>query len=841
MRCRAASVVVCGLRALPPGAAAPGEPVLWPERQRAFAQDGPGLLLSAAERERLAGLAEAEREGFIEEFLARDPLPATPGNELVLGIERRQRLVRAQGFSPLDVRAQLLFLHGEPAAREEIECGQTFKPLELWTLPEGMLPRQLVLYRPGPVMPWKLWLPIDSKRVLYTSEMEYFLEQFEELKGRITGRRIDLQTCPDTPKVDDATGVEGIFGFRKDRPTNQQFERLLQPPPDLAEWARRAAATPLPEGPADLAVEDFAIVFPARIRQRIVSRFLVTLPAGVALATATEAEKPELRVGVDGLIEQEGGEFERFRVLFTLDPAVREGKVALSLERSLRPQRSYVVRLRVRDEVGGGEAFLARGFAVPAEPQPVPEPPVPEEVVIALGEELAEQRIAGLDTLFLVPPPEGDVILGLWRAEALVTGERIRKVGFFVDGRKQVTRTQPPFSAELRLAQYPTEQVVRVEGYDATDQLVAADEVVLNQPKGSLRVRILEPARGVAVSGPVEATAEVVVPEDRRVERVEFLVNDQLVATLERPPWEARVESPPGVEVVYLTVVATLDDGSRAEDVRFLAAPRYLEEVEVNLVELYTTVTDRSGRLVRDLAAEDFQVLEDGRAQAITKFELVEDLPLTLGITIDTSGSMVSSLPEAQRAAQAFLENIITPRDRYFAVSFADKPSILNAPTDDVRAVENILAGLRSEGWTSLHDAVVTTLYYFRGVRGRRAMILLSDGDDNASGVAFRDALEFARRSGVAIYSIGLNIPGLDLTVRNKLTNLAEETGGRTFFISKAEELVGVYDEIEEELRSQYLVAYSSDRPGAEGAFRAVEVKVRGGGLKARTIRGYYP
>jgi VWFA-related protein len=105
----------------------------------------------------------------------------------------------------------------------------------------------------------------------------------------------------------------------------------------------------------------------------------------------------------------------------------------------------------------------------------------------------------------------------------------------------------------------------------------------------------------------------------------------------------------------------------------------------------------------------------------------------------------------------------------------------------------------------------------------------------------FRDSLEFARRSGVTIFAVGLDVGALERGVRNKLTNLAEETGGRVFFISKAQELTGVYREIEEELRSQYLVAYASDNPEPDGQFREVEVEVRSGKLKARTIRGYYP
>ena len=113
----------------------------------------------------------------------------------------------------------------------------------------------------------------------------------------------------------------------------------------------------------------------------------------------------------------------------------------------------------------------------------------------------------------MIPPPS-NVVLGLWRAEALVTGARIAKVQFSVDGAKQMTRNSRPFTAELRLSKYPVEQIVRADGLDENGETVASDEVIINQPRGALRVRILEPEQGVAVAGRIMARAEVVVPED---------------------------------------------------------------------------------------------------------------------------------------------------------------------------------------------------------------------------------------------------------------------------------------------------------------------------------------
>ncbi len=817
----------------------PSAPESWSESQRAFYQSGSGLLLTEEQRQAFVGMNEAERAAFVEEFL-RDPSPQTTLNELEEAIDRRHRLVRQEFLGLVDDRAKALFLHGEPVSRLPIECGQAFVPLDIWTYDEQGPGVPLVFYRsPDTSELYRLWLPIESKRVLYTSEMQYWLQQWEELRGLIRAKRFDVQACPDTREIDRATGIDGLRGYRQKRPTTEQLQAVLAPPADLAAWTRRAMLTPLPEAPLDLEVDKVEVLFPQREGQRIVTRILVTLPQDVAFVPAADLDPPEVQVGVDGVVELRGKVFDQFRLRFKLPPE-RTAPVALQVERALRPGDPFVVHLRLRDEIRGSEAYLRLALDVPTEPVPVDEPVLAEETVVALGEALSTKRLAGADSLLLVPP-ETDVVVGLWRAEALVTGDNIDKVVFLVDGVPQLTRNRPPYSAELRLSNFPTEQVVRVEGYDAEGELVASDDLILNLQRGALTVRIVEPPRGRGASGRTEVRAEVTVPEDRRVAGVEFRLNDAVVASLETPPWKAEIDVPVSSEIVYLTAVAELDDGSRAEDVRFLNTPEYMDEVEVNLVELYTTVVDGSGQLIRDLTQEEFEVFEDGRGQRVTKFELVDDLPLTVGIAIDTSGSMVSALPEAQQAALAFLRNVMKQRDRAFALGFSDQPYLLMPPTSDVSALEQTLTGLRSVGWTTLHDAVVTALYYFRGATGRRALILLSDGDDTASGVSFEEALEYGRRSGVGIYSIGLEVGRFDLGIRRKLAQLSTETGGRSFNIAKAEDLGDVYGQIEAELRSQYLLAYTSDRRGGDGEYRKVEVKVRGGKLKARTTRGYYP
>lgn len=824
------------------------DPLLWPEAQRAFLEDGPSLLLTSEQRAAFVALDAAGRDQFMRDFL-RDPIPGTPENELQEGIERR-RLLALREYSLLqDARAQLLFLKGRPVSSTVVDCAAIFQPIEIWTYPDDAALHDLVLYRPAADEPFRLWLPIDSKRALYTDDAAAWLEDWERL-GR-GGTRIDRRFCKEgVPQVDRATGIDGLKGLpiltasfsSSEEPQMVRWVRprdrasFLAGPKDLAAWARMAALTPLPAPKPSLQVDPIQVDFPRWQGQRLVARALVTLPAEGLHATAVEEGEPRVRLTVDGVVEHDGRVFEDFRMRYQFAPPGKGEAATLLLERPLRPGQGFLLRLRLTDE-GGAEGFAARGFRMPDRQIATLPPAVMKNAVQG---DFTERTVTAADTLLLMPPP-GDVVLGTWRAETVTTGERIAKVVFLVDGEAQLARTRPPYSAEVRLATFPREQVVRVEGYDAAGELVAADQVVLNQARGAFRVVITEPARGRReAAGRLSARAEVTIPEERKIESVEFRVNDELLTVLRTPPWQHTVEVPGGDDLAYLSVVAFLDDGSRAEDVRFLRRPENLDEVEVDLVELFTTVTDSSGHPVKGLIAKDFEIQENGKPQTIARFEQVENLPLNLGIAIDTSFSMASSLDEAHRAAAGFLRAVVTPKDRCFAIAFATRPALLIPPVDDAEAVALSLEEMRAFGRTALHDAIINSLYYFRGQRGQRALVLLTDGDDTGSSTSWADALEFARRSGVAIYTIGLGISEIKLGPRGKLSDLAQVSGGRAFFIDRAEELSGVYEQIEDELRSRYFLTYNSGERADENGFRKIEVKVKRG-LKARTGRGYYP
>jgi Ca-activated chloride channel family protein len=284
--------------------------------------------------------------------------------------------------------------------------------------------------------------------------------------------------------------------------------------------------------------------------------------------------------------------------------------------------------------------------------------------------------------------------------------------------------------------------------------------------------------------------------------------------------------------------VAFLADGNSTENLVFVNAPENMAEVEVNFVELYASVFDKQKRPVPGLEQKDFSVTEDGVKQEVARFERVTNLPIHAAVTIDVSASMEKSLDKARTAAVQFLQGTIQPKDRAAVVTFNDHPNLTVKFTNDIPTLAGGLAGLKAERGTALYDSIIFTLYYFTGVKGQRAMLLLTDGKDEGSRFTFEDALEYARRAGVTIYAIGLG----DDAEHHKLQKISEETGGRAFFLKNVDELAGIYTTIETELRSQYLIAYQSTNTTSGGnVFRGVDLKVNKPGLEAKTIRGYYP
>jgi Ca-activated chloride channel homolog len=431
--------------------------------------------------------------------------------------------------------------------------------------------------------------------------------------------------------------------------------------------------------------------------------------------------------------------------------------------------------------------------------------------------------------------------VGALRVDAMVTGGGIDHVRFLLDGRQALSKRRPPFSVDLNLGGQPHIHVVRAVAEAADGRMLAEDQLVLNGGPHRFAVRLVEPQAGKRYVRSLRAEVKVEVPENEKLDRLEVYRDETLVATLYQPPWTQPVLVPEGRQLSYVRAVAYLADGNSTEDLVVINAPNPGERIDVQLVELYATVTDRRGRPVDGLTRDDFRVYEDGSEQTVRRFERVENLPIYAGVLLDTSGSMTDHLDTAVQAALGFFNKVIQPKDRAAVITFNGETNLAVRFTNDREVLAGGLSGLHADGSTALYDSIIYALYYFGGVRGKRAVVLLTDGRDEGSKFRYRDALEYAKHSGIAFYTIGLGLTAKEPDIRLKLAELATETGGRAFFIERAAELAGTYGEIETELRSQYLLAYESSKQGNDGKFRAVGIKVQRPGLQARTVPGYYP
>jgi len=202
---------------------------------------------------------------------------------------------------------------------------------------------------------------------------------------------------------------------------------------------------------------------------------------------------------------------------------------------------------------------------------------------------------------------------------------------------------------------------------------------------------------------------------------------------------------------------------------------------------------------------------------------------------------MEKTLPEVQRVVMGFLRDFVRPRDRAFIEVFSDIPEILAPFTADFETLENALLALFPDRKTALNDAIILGLFEFSGVRGRRAMVVLTDGADTGSQHTFDEVIDYAQRSGVTIYTIGINIGTSEVLTRYQLKTLASVTGGRSFFLELGAKLDSVYEAINRELRTQYLLAYTSSSESGPDELREIEVKVDRRGVTVRTRAGYYP
>jgi len=267
----------------------------------------------------------------------------------------------------------------------------------------------------------------------------------------------------------------------------------------------------------------------------------------------------------------------------------------------------------------------------------------------------------------------------------------------------------------------------------------------------------------------------------------------------------------------------------------------------VNEVNVLFIATDRHGKFVRDLNQSDFSILDDHKPpQAILNFRRETDLPLHLGLLIDVSGSVDSRFDFERTAATSFLERTVRKNfDRVFVMGFNSHSQMVQDFTDNTALLSRGIHNLHNGGGTALYDAIYRACkdklvkdHPDRPVR--KAIIVVSDGEDNQSEVTKAQAIEMAQRAEVIIFAISTDDSGLVMRGDRVLEQLAEATGGRAFFPFKMKDITRSFAAIEDELRSQYIVSYKPADFDADGRYRTIEISSLKKDLQVRARKGYF-
>jgi Ca-activated chloride channel homolog len=479
------------------------------------------------------------------------------------------------------------------------------------------------------------------------------------------------------------------------------------------------------------------------------------------------------------------------------------------------------------------------GAAFRPEMAPMEASTLPEAEAIVIADSAGEPPSSPGTPKLKILPPARETPVGLLRLEAQVEPP-IKKVEFYLEDRLILTRTRPPYSVEIDLGDVPRRQTLRAVGYDESGRVIDEDAWAINQGSARVAVRVLP--QPDPVSGKVRVKVAVQSIGGGAAKKVELFLDEKKIGSWLAPPYEAVIPFDVYTRGNMLRATAVAEDGKEANDIRMLRGPSAtVESVRVDVVQLHVSALDKDSHFVKGLAKEDFAIQEDGRPQAMTGFEVAENLPLNIGLVIDSSGSMEKGMPFVREAAAALFRALIRPKDQGFVLEFRDRPKFLQELTSDSAALQRASQDLKAQGATALYDAVILGLYQFRTLQGRKALIVVTDGDDNRSHVEYETLLRYARSAGAPIYFIAVNIPLTDFKSRKIIHEIAKESGGEVFSIGSAAKIGEVTHRIEEELRSQYVLAFRTDSQKPPGEYRAVTVAVAKPGITARTIRGYIP
>jgi len=455
---------------------------------------------------------------------------------------------------------------------------------------------------------------------------------------------------------------------------------------------------------------------------------------------------------------------------------------------------------------------------------------------------------------------QSGLIKGNQRITINVASPELLYVEFYIDTALAYTDRKPPWEYVHNFGEKERVHEVRAIGYykkmrDVQSNYQNQQEPIIKETGiGNPKVAITSPQADSSITGEVTIKANISPALGAEIERVEFLIDRNLLFIDNKAPYEYKCNVGRAFNSRVIEVIAYDSKGRRESDaviIRDLAGDVYKAKVE--LVNLDVTVTDELENYVPGLHKSEFSIYEDGKKQKISHFTEMEK-PLAIGILIDTSGSMLGrKLQKAKEGAKKFI-NTLKENDQAFVMSFNNEVEVKEDFTSSIEILSRSIDGMKATGATALNKAVNQAIEKLKYETGRKAIILLSDGYDTISEVKEDVVLEAAKRADVKIYSIGIfsfrfisadNLHYLG-TAENKpigeiiLKSFSDWTGGEAFFPNKLSELDKIYTRIALELRRQYSLGYISNNRKRDGSWRTIEVRLKSENLKARTKKGYY-
>lgn len=422
----------------------------------------------------------------------------------------------------------------------------------------------------------------------------------------------------------------------------------------------------------------------------------------------------------------------------------------------------------------------------------------------------------------------------------IVAEPPVTRLKLFINGVKYSEAEGRAANVQVNVGQYIRRLRMRAVGYDDQGQIAGEDEMVVNDPRPPFRVRLQGP-RELPETGKVTLTANVLRPAEIGIRAVEFYLGEVKVATVTAPPYVAEVDLAATPRSVYARVVARASDGTEANHAIFFG-DQARDEIEVAVQQIPLSIAGGSA----PLRVEDLTLIDNGEPRKIESLVPADNQPLHVILLIDYSESMLEELPVVKEAARRFGKSVLRPQDRIAVVGFHQRTFWLTGFTNDFESAAAAVDRVKPVGETHLYDSVIEMLYELQKQRGRKALVVLTDGMDQGSQFKLDHLLHYARYAGVPVYPIVKNRMltrlmrfGVGQIQARKLTNMARDTGATYFIIRSEKELPAVYERIAAELRQQYQVVFHSDE-AVPDQWHALSIASRAG-HHLRIPRGYFP